>query len=336
MRDLDTLTSWHSDWLGVRVAVLGLGVTGFAVADTLVELGAAVVVVAERATSELLELSAVIGAPAVLAPGDSVPTELSSFGAEIAIVSPGVPADHPWIRFLRDAGVPIWGDVELGWRLRDKAGTSAEWLLVTGGEGHVLASSVAEHVLVSDGYRVIAVGANGIPLLDAIRDPVGYEAIIVCLSPAQLQWVPREGAGALMPAASACTVSRDLSDIQLSQVATIFFGTKIACLYNTGDTATMRMVEEAEVQEGCRAIGFGLGAPGPSDLGVVDGIVVDRAFHDDRRTTALELTTRGELALLGLSSVLDATSVLVGAGFARLCGVPADAVSAHLSTFTRN
>jgi UDP-N-acetylmuramoylalanine--D-glutamate ligase len=334
MRDLDTLTSWNSDWSGLRVAVLGLGVTGFAVADTLVELGAVVLVVAERATSELLGLSTVIGAPAVLAPGDSVPAELVSFGAEIAVVSPGFPAEHPWIRFLLDAGVAIWGDIELGWRLRDKAGDPAEWLLVAGGAGHVLASGIAEHLLVGDGYRVIAVGDNGIPLLDAVRDPLGYQAIIVCLSPAQLHWLPRTGSGALLPAASACTVSRDLSDLQLEQVATIYFGTRIACLYNTGDSATMRMVEDAHVQEGCRAIGFGLGAPGPSDVGVVDGIVIDRAFHDDRRTTALELTTRGELEQLGLSSALDATAVLVGVGFARLCGVPADAVSANLSTFT--
>ena len=41
---LETLTSWHADWRGLRVAVLGLGVTGFAVADTLAELGADVLV----------------------------------------------------------------------------------------------------------------------------------------------------------------------------------------------------------------------------------------------------------------------------------------------------
>ena len=29
---LETLTSWNADWSGLRVAVLGLGVTGFAVA----------------------------------------------------------------------------------------------------------------------------------------------------------------------------------------------------------------------------------------------------------------------------------------------------------------
>src|SRR5699024_10221996 len=33
--DLDDLTGWNADCRGLRVAVLGLGVTGFAAADTL-------------------------------------------------------------------------------------------------------------------------------------------------------------------------------------------------------------------------------------------------------------------------------------------------------------
>ena len=35
---LATLTSWNSDWSDLRVAVLGLSMTGFSVADTLTEL----------------------------------------------------------------------------------------------------------------------------------------------------------------------------------------------------------------------------------------------------------------------------------------------------------
>ena len=333
MRDLDTLASWHSDWSGLKVAVLGLGVTGFSAADTLVELGASVLVVAEDATDELRKLSDVIGTPAVIASGDDAPAELTEFGAEVAIVSPGFAFDHPWVEFLRGAGVVIWGDIELAWRLRDKVGEPAEWLIVTGAHGDVLASRVAEHLLVGADHRVIAAGGNGVPVLDTVRDPIGYEALILALSPAQLQWLPTRGAGSLLPAASACTTARDLNDDQAARAGVIYNGTRIACLYNTGDSTTMTMVEQAEVQEGCRAIGFGLAAPGPSDLGIVDEIIVDRAFHDARRSIALELTTRGELHELGLSAPLDVTAVLVGVGFARLCGVRAEDIREGLTTF---
>ncbi|MGV8880601.1 MAG: hypothetical protein ACOH19_00450 [Rhodoglobus sp.] len=333
MRNLDALTSWHSDWSGLRVAVLGLGVTGFSAADTLVELGATVLVIAEDATEELRRLSDVIGATTIIASGTSIPPELPAFTADVAIVSPGFAVDHPWVEALRANGVALWGDVELAWRLRDKVGEPAEWLVVTGAEGDVLATRVAEHLLVGADHRVIAAAGNGVPVLDTVRDPIGYEALILALSPAQLRWLPSDGAGAPLPAASACTVARELSDEDAADAAAIYAGTRIACLYNTGDDSTMHMVEQAEVQEGCRAIGFGLAAPGPSDLGVVDEIIVDRAFHDDRRSTALELTTRGELHELGLSSPSEVTAVLVGVGFARLCGVPADEVRAGLATF---
>ncbi|MFC6258313.1 UDP-N-acetylmuramoyl-L-alanine--D-glutamate ligase, partial [Kocuria oceani] len=39
------LTGWDADWSGLRVVVAGIGVSGFAAADTLIELGARVVVV---------------------------------------------------------------------------------------------------------------------------------------------------------------------------------------------------------------------------------------------------------------------------------------------------
>ena len=84
--------------------------------------------------------------------------------------------------------------------------------------------------------------------------------------------------------------------------AHVYDNTRVACVYNKADAATRAMVEDAEVVEGARAIGFDLGVPGPSDLGVVDGILVDRAFLEDRRTSALELTTVAELAEQGLAA----------------------------------
>jgi UDP-N-acetylmuramoylalanine--D-glutamate ligase len=55
-RDLDALRSWHADWRGLRVAVLGLSMTGFSVADTLAELGADVLVLSESASEEYARL----------------------------------------------------------------------------------------------------------------------------------------------------------------------------------------------------------------------------------------------------------------------------------------
>ena len=71
--------------------------------------------------------------------------------------------------------------------------------------------------------------------------------------------------------------------------ATIYERVQASCVYNVADPATERMVEEAEVVEGARAIGFTLGTPGLSMVGLVDDLLVDRAFIEQRRDSALEL-----------------------------------------------
>ena len=97
---LHALTSWHADWKGLRVAVLGLSVTGFSVADTLAELGADVLVVTEKADEEYERLLPVIGARLWTGPLDTVPQELADFAPEVVVASPGFAPGHPLIAWV--------------------------------------------------------------------------------------------------------------------------------------------------------------------------------------------------------------------------------------------
>jgi len=338
--DLTTLTSWHADWTGLRVAVLGLGMTGFAAADTLVELGASVLVVAATAPEEHADLLGVIGAELVEQPGlASVPPRLEQFDAELIIVSPGFHPDHVVLEWAAASGIPVWGDIELAWRVRDKV-NAAEWISVTGTNGKTTTAQLTTHLLAAAGHRVAAVGNIGVPVLDAVRDPTGFDVLVVELSSYQLHWINRTPEGALFPLASVCLNLADdhldwhgSADAYAAAKGRVYQNTRVACVYNLADDATRRMVEEADVVDGCRAIGFGLGAPGPSDLGVVDGIIVDRAFHEDRRNAALELTTHGELAEAGLAAPHSVANVLAASALARAYGVPAETIRDALATF---
>ncbi len=341
VRDLDELASWYADWRDLKVAVLGLGVTGFAAADTLTELHAKVLVVAATATEERVDLLTVIGADFLRHHDqEAVPDELIAFAPDVVIVSPGYRPDHPLVVWAQEAGIPIWGDVELAWRLRDKVAPAAEWIFVTGTNGKTTTTQLAAHLLVTAGRRAIAAGNIGIPVLDVVRDPIGFEFVVVELSSFQLHWMPRIGVGAVHPLASACL---NLADDHLdwhgsreayeAAKATVYANTRVACVYNQEDPATMRMVENADVQEGCRAIGFSRGAPGRSDLGMVGDLVVDRAFLDDRHNSALELTTHGELVEAGLAAPHMLSNVLAAAALTRAAGIdPAD-VKAGLAGF---
>ncbi len=187
VRDLDSLVSWHSDWAGLRVAVLGVGVTGFSVADTLVELGSDVLVIASSGVGQRAELLEVIGARLVVEPDSRVvPDALREFAPELVVVSPGFPLDHGILVWAAETGMPVWGDIELAWRLRDKVGEPAEWILVTGTNGKTTTVQLAAHLLATSGRRTAAVGNIGIPVLDAVRHPDGFDALVVELSSFQL------------------------------------------------------------------------------------------------------------------------------------------------------
>ncbi|MDH6180818.1 UDP-N-acetylmuramoylalanine--D-glutamate ligase [Microbacteriaceae bacterium SG_E_30_P1] len=341
MRDLDSLDSWHSDWTGLRVAVLGLGSTGFSVADTLIELGATVVVVAASATDERVELLSVIGGTLILQSDSTVvPRELTAFEPELVVVSPGYAPDHTLVRWAQSASIPLWGDIELAWRLRDKVSPPAEWILVTGTNGKTTTTQLAAHLLGASGRRAAAVGNIGIPVLDAVRYPAGFDVLVVELSSFQLHWMPRTGVGAVHPLASVCLNVADdhldwhgSFDAYAETKGTVYANTRVACVYNLADETTMRLVEDAEVEEGCRAIGFGLGSPGPSDVGIVDGILVDRAFHDERHRSAFELSTIDELRQVGLASPHMAANVLAASALVRAAGVAPEDVHDGLLSF---
>ncbi|MDN6457341.1 MAG: UDP-N-acetylmuramoyl-L-alanine--D-glutamate ligase, partial [Yaniella sp.] len=72
---LDHLTTWDSNWSELSVVVTGIGVTGFSVADTLAELGAAVIVVDGKDTAEnrkAAETLKIVGVKDVLLGEDAV------------------------------------------------------------------------------------------------------------------------------------------------------------------------------------------------------------------------------------------------------------------------
>lgn len=342
---LSGLTSWNADWRDLRVAVLGLSMTGFSVADTLAELGAEVLVLSESAEEEYARLLPVIGAALELGPLAEVPAALVDFAPEVVIASPGFSPRHSVIRWAQASGIAIWGDVELAWRVRDKVvradGTPADWVLITGTNGKTTTTQLTASLLVEGGLRAAPCGNIGVPVLDAVRDPAGFDVLVVELSSHQLWYLGQSRPeGELFPYAAVCL---NLADDHLvwhgsaqayrDAKAVVYRNTRVACVYNKADEATRLMVEEAEVVEGARAIGFDLGIPGPSDLGIVEGLIVDRAFLDDRARSALELTTIAALDEAGLAAPHIVQNILAASALARSLGVEPEAIHTALQNF---
>ena len=187
-KNLADLVSWHAEWRGLRVAVLGLGVTGFSVADTLAELGANVLVVAEKADPDQVDILDVIGVPHKIGPQIAAdgPAILAEHNPQVLVVSPGVPPTSPIVTWALQNSIAVWVDIELAWRLRDKTDRIADWILITGTNGKTTTTGLVEAMLTAGGLRAAAGGNIGTPMLDLMRDPIGYDIVVVELSSFQL------------------------------------------------------------------------------------------------------------------------------------------------------
>ena len=334
------LTSWHADWKDLKVFVVGLGVTGFSVADTLWELGADTLVVAREAGDTHKAMLDALGVKFIQADDEhAMVTAASEFRPELIVVSPGINPNHAVVEWAHTNGVTVWGDIELAWRVRDKVKV-AEWLLVTGTNGKTTTTQLTSHMLTTAGFRAAAVGNIGIPVLDAVRDPQGFDFFVVEMSSFQLHWLPGVGEGALRPVSSVClNIADDHLDWHGSAAAyraakgAVYSNTRSAVLYNTADPATEALVRDANVQEGCEAIGFGFLTPDTGELGTIEGLLVDRAFVANRRNNAQELTTIDHLAELGFATPHMILNILAASGLALSVGATAEDIAQALDSF---
>ena len=328
MADLDQLTSWHSNWRELRALVFGLGVSGFSAADTLSELGAKTLVVAEKAEADLLDILDVIGVPHITGEAAvGLPSEVVDFAPDVVIVSPGIRPENPLLSWARANGVAIWVDIDLAWRLRDKTERLAHWFTITGTNGKTTTVQLVTAMLNQGGIKAEACGNIGKPILDAIRDPEGFDALVVELSSFQLHYL-----GSIYPFSSAVL---NLADDHLdwhggfeaykAAKAKVYENTVAACVYNVMDKSTESMVEDADVVDGARAIGFTLGIPTRSQVGYVEDILCDRAFLDDRANNALEIATLEDIQQIGVLTPHLMANVAAATAIARSAGVdPAD------------
>lgn len=307
---------WGRDWNGRRAWVAGLGTAGYAAADALMQCGAQVTAWDSSASDAVLDKARILETlGATVECGVSDDHALPN--AEVLVVSPGLPPHHPWIVRAIDQGIPVWGELELAWRLRGP--NAAEWLCVTGTNGKTTTTLMLESILKAAGLTTLAAGNIGVSLIDVVMHD-DLDVIAVEVGAPQLPFVYS------MSPWSACCINLAQDHVDhfgtfmayRDAKARIFHQVQVAAIYSIDDSETRRMVEEADVVEGARAIGITLGIPSVSELGVVEGHLVDRAFVADRHERALEL---GDVADIRPAAPHNVLNALHAAALARSFGV---------------
>jgi UDP-N-acetylmuramoylalanine--D-glutamate ligase len=247
-------------------------------------------------------------------------TRIATF--DLVIASPGFAPTTPVLAAAAAAGVPIWGDVELAWRLDASGyyGPARRWLVVTGTNGKTTTTTMLHEILVAAGLRSVLCGNIGIPVVDALSGPA--ELLAVELSSFQLHWAPslRPEAGAVL------NVAEDHLDWHGSFAH--YTAAKARALRGrvaiagVDDPIAARMLADATAPV---RVGFRFGEPGPGELGVRDGMLVDRAFAPE-----LALAPVAGIPVPGPIGVLNA---LGASALSRAVDVASGAIADALSSF---
>lgn len=167
---------------GAEVVVLGLGVTGRAVARHLLTIGAAFVVLVDEARPDEQAWAVDHGVELVTgARSDAAVARAATAG--MVVPSPGVPESHPAIAAALAAGVPVRSEVDLASEL-----ARVPIVAVTGTNGKTSVTTLITEMLLASGVRAESAGNIGRPLIEAVHDDV--DVIVVEVSSFQLRFTP--------------------------------------------------------------------------------------------------------------------------------------------------
>lgn len=323
---------------GARVLVLGAGVSGPGAVRILDALGAEPVVADSRpeAIARLREaLPAGVSCAGVDLDraAELLADRQGRTGVDLVVTSPGWRPDSPLLQAAAGAGIEVWGDVELAWRAdaAELFGPRRTWLAVTGTNGKTTTTSMLEAILLEAGMAARACGNIGLPVTDVLVAEPRVDVLAAELSSFQLHWAPscRPDVGVVL------NVAEDHLDWHGSMEA--YAAAKAQVL--TGAVAVAGVEDEIAARllaasPAPTRIGVRLGAPGPGEVGVADGVLASRigagtaGVDDDEPTPLLRAE---DVRPAGPAGVLDA---LAASAMALSVGARPEHVAAALAGFT--
>ncbi len=283
------------------VLVLGAGVTGNSVAKALTAHGAIISMADDnpKATSDFPVLI-----PAAV--------HVSDFAA--VVVSPGWNESHSLVRAAIAAGINILNEVDIAWSIAQEVSPSQKWLALTGTNGKTTTVEMTAAMLQRAGFKAIACGNVGDTVIDAVTHADGFDYLVLELSSFQLHWLK----DARFESVAILNIADDHLDWHGSFESyceakfSILNRTEVAIL-NSDDG---EIVKRANNWDG-RKVFFSLGTPSPGELGVVEDLLVDRAFVLDAQEAAMIASINDIQPTLPHS----VSNALAAAGLARTVGV---------------
>lgn len=296
------------DFAHRNILVLGAGVTGNSVARFLKSQGAKVTLTDDNTTDAVKPET----------------VDLQNFDA--AVISPGWRQDHPLVVKILNSSLELLNEIDIAWNLRTLRAPSQKWIAVTGTNGKTTTVEMTAAILKTAGIKATACGNVGDTVIDAIDRDDAYEVLVLELSSFQLHWTRQ----AQFQAAAILNIADDHLDWHGSFEA--YADAKFSIL-DRAEVAILNADEGAVVTRANhfkgRKVFFSIDTPAPGEIGVVEELLVDRAFVTDPAEAAMIC----ELADIVPTVPHNVSNALAAAGLARAIDVPHEHIQKALQAF---
>ncbi len=298
----------NNDFAHRNVLVLGAGVTGKSVARFLDSRGASVTLVDDNADG-------------AIKPDD---VKLEDFDA--VVVSPGWRQDHPLVLQILNSSIELLNEIDIAWHLRGEKAPHQKWIALTGTNGKTTTVEMTAAILQAAGIKAVACGNVGDTVIDAVDRPDAYEVLVLELSSFQLHWMRK----AEFQAAAILNIADDHLDWHGSFDA--YADAKFSIL-NRAEIAILNADDGPVVVRANRFSGrkvfFSLNTPAPGEIGVVEELLVDRAFVADPQQASMIC----ELVDVVPTVPHNVSNALAAAALARAVDVPHEVIQKALQAF---
>jgi UDP-N-acetylmuramoylalanine--D-glutamate ligase len=143
---------------GKKVLVFGSGKSGIGASDLLAKVGAFPVIYDGNAeTDKDAVVHKTDGTYSVTVYAGELPKEVQD-SLDLVVLSPGVPTDLPLVKSFYEQGLPVWGEVELAYRVGN-----GEVLAITGTNGKTTTTALLGKIMQDARESVFVVGNIGTP-----------------------------------------------------------------------------------------------------------------------------------------------------------------------------
>lgn len=293
---------------GRKFLVLGAGVTGLAVADAIKSRNG-IVTITDDVWHDAIKPNSI---------------DLKDFDA--AVVSPGWKLDHPLIISLLASDLEILNEVDLAWQIRCEIAPHQKWLALTGTNGKTTTVEMTAAILQGAGLKAAACGNVGETVIAAVDRSQPLDYLVIELSSFQLHWRK----DAQFVAAAILNIAQDHLDWHGNFDS--YADTKFSILQNS----ELGILNADDSEVSLRAdswpgqkVFFSLNTPAPGELGVVEELLIDRAFGSNPQEAGMIC----ELADVKPTVPHNVSNALAASALARSVGVSLTDIQKALQEF---